>query len=959
MNRSAYLLGTLAVAFGSVVAVALRAFAEAAFLGAYGANQMPWLPIANAAGFAVATLGYDALLRRLRERHVDVGLLVTLGVAAAAAPALLANGAPPVVLVVALAAASQVAGLALWNRVAASVAGRDARRMLPRAGAAVTAGGALAGLGAGGLIPRLGLSFVPYAAAAVTVVVLAIALAQERALVRGGAPGGGAVAATGGAPLGGLQRRLLGALIAVAVLEAVVATVIDLQFLAGVKGRYTGEDVAIALALFYGGTNLVLLVVQATAAPILLVTRSLTFTSAIHPVLVIAAYAGFAAAPGFFGIAGTRTADQVLRLATSRTSQEVSLSAFPPAPRARWKVLLRGAVWPVGAAAAGLVLLALGPTAPARLAVAAIAVAAVWAITARIAARRFQTALAAPLGIAARRREDPRRIDLETLRRWTAAAGGENPKQAALARAALARARVDASDLGDHLRDDDPEVRAAMFEQLVREPVPALRGELKAAIAIEDDDRALAFGIKALALVGDDAGIARGKSRAGLAREVDRAVELAGMRFGAREQLARQVPTLIGTDARWAIELVRTGWLDEVAPIGDALRAAADDRDRRAGAMQMIACLAHVDALPMLVAALESGDRDAITAIERLDAAGARLLAGRLATTPERARAAIARASAGAEHGAPLIAALLDDRDPEVAHAALRVGLAIAGDGGIPATRVAAARETALAALIAHLDARDAAATDASHAGAWSACARAELELATRRCVARLTWTAAVEAAASGRDPAPIAAVARRLVGDAELDRRRALDVAQELETRADALAAIERWLKPAGGSGSAEKLAAFDPWLAKLGAGELAALEPTLEILRGPALFKSLPGPALAQLADRAARRRVDGDLFRAGDPGEEMFVVADGALVAHRPPAPERRIEVGQVVGELAVLTHAPRAATVSADGSAEVLAIDRAAFTAAARRAPELVLGLAATLAGWLAPNRPDLL
>jgi hypothetical protein len=319
---------------------------------------------------------------------------------------------------------------------------------------------------------------------------------------------------------------------------------------------------------------------------------------------------------------------------------------------------------------------------------------------------------------------------------------------------------------------------------------------------------------------------------------------------------------------------------------------------------------------------------------------------------PPLARAAIARAAAGAEHAAPVIGALIDDRDPEVAHAALRTALAIAGSGELPAARVAAAREAALAALVAHLDARDGGA-------AWSDCARAELELATRRCVARLTWTAAVEAASAGRDPAPIAAVARRLVGEREIDRRRALDVAQELETRADALAAIERWMKPAGTSGSAGALAAFDPWLAQLGAGELAALEPDLVTLRRPALFASIAGPALAQLADRATRRRVDGELFRLGDDGSDMFVVASGALLAHRPPASDRRIEPGEVVGELAVLTHAPRAATVTADGTAEVLAIDRPAFTAAARRAPELVLGLASTLAGWLAPNRPDLL
>src|SRR5262249_35794676 len=160
-----------------------------------------------------------------------------------------------------------------------------------------------------------------------TVVVLALVAAQERALVAGGAPGAPATAAPGPAGLSPLQRRLLAALIVVAVLEAIVATVVDLQFLAQLKARYTGDAVAIALALFYGGTNAILFVVQSTAAPHLLVTRSLTFTAAIHPVLVIASYLGFAAAPGFFGIAGTRTSDQVLRLATSRTSQEVSLSA--------------------------------------------------------------------------------------------------------------------------------------------------------------------------------------------------------------------------------------------------------------------------------------------------------------------------------------------------------------------------------------------------------------------------------------------------------------------------------------------------------------------------------------------------------------------------------------------------------------------------------------------------------
>nr|MDQ3365901.1 hypothetical protein [Myxococcota bacterium] len=128
MNRRAFLLGAAMVLFGNLVAVALRSFAEAAFLATYGAKQLPWLLIANAGGFAGATLGYDLITRRARTRVVDLALLGALGVAAAVAPSLLAAGAPPVVLVVGLAAISQVAGLALWNSVAAAVAGRDARR---------------------------------------------------------------------------------------------------------------------------------------------------------------------------------------------------------------------------------------------------------------------------------------------------------------------------------------------------------------------------------------------------------------------------------------------------------------------------------------------------------------------------------------------------------------------------------------------------------------------------------------------------------------------------------------------------------------------------------------------------------------------------------------------------------------------------------------------------------------
>ena len=1036
MNKRAFVLGAAMVLLCNLVAVTLRSYAEASFLAAYGASKLPWLLIANATGFAAATFAYDWITRHAHTRVVDLALLGLLLVTAAVAPALLDAGASPIVLVVALTAASQVAGLALWNRVAASVAGRDARRMLPRAGAAVTLGGAIAGLGAGVLVYRLGVTVLPYIGAVVTAVVLFLAVAQDKALAAGGAPGAAAPAGTSDV-LSDVQRRLLRALIAVAILEGIVATVIDLQFIATLKGRYAGDTLAVAITLFYGGTNAILFVLQVAAVPRILVTRSLPTTASIHPILAIAWYAIFVAAPGFIAIAGTRTTDQILRLATSRTSQEIELSQFPPNPRARWKVLLRGGIWPVGAAFAALVLLLIGPVAirhPNELAASAVGIAIIWFFVAQIAARRFQAALTAPLGIRTHR-EDLRRIDLGTLETWAEVAGGSDANKAALARAAIARARVASSDLEDHLRHDQPAVRAALFEQLARAPAPELRNELRAAVAIEDDDHALALGLKALALSGEDRrevhrALERGRGRAAISREVADALRSAERTLSG-EAIVDEIATLIERDPEWAVAIARahratlsdaalsavlleaaaskgteaskasdasnaarttgdaartTG--DAASTTGDAARANRDaarttgdaasttsdavrsKRDatttaaghtvhdaRRAGALLAIARIGPDATMAALGAALEAGVPGAIAAIATLDADGAAHLATKIHLLSPVARTVIARALAGAPAASSLVGALISDDTPEVAHAALRTALAIARGGGtLPEQPIADAIASALGALLAHLDARDAAAP-------WSACARHELELATRRCVVRLLWAVAVEAAAAGRDPATLAATARHMIGGKEPDRRRALDVVQEMQSgRAEILAVLERWLKPpVPASDTEDTLVALElvaPWLASLGGGELVEIEPRLMALRKSALFATMAGPALAAFATSAVQREVNGPLFAYGDAGDTMLIVMSGAVITQRPGGPARRVESGGVVGELAVLTQAPRAANVIAE-KAVVLEIDRETFSTAARRAPELVLGLSATLAGWIAPERPDIL
>ncbi len=84
------------------------------------------------------------------------------------------------------------------------------------------------------------------------------------------------------------------------------------------------------------------------------------------------------------------------------------------------------------------------------------------------------------------------------------------------------------------------------------------------------------------------------------------------------------------------------------------------------------------------------------------------------------------------------------------------------------------------------------------------------------------------------------------------------------------------------------------------------------------------------------ASQRRVLGDgetLFRQGDEADALYFVSLGRLAVWREEAGARSliryVERGGCVGELALVRRDRRSATVTADGSTEVLAVPRAAF------------------------------
>ena len=105
---------------------------------------------------------------------------------------------------------------------------------------------------------------------------------------------------------------------------------------------------------------------------------------------------------------------------------------------------------------------------------------------------------------------------------------------------------------------------------------------------------------------------------------------------------------------------------------------------------------------------------------------------------------------------------------------------------------------------------------------------------------------------------------------------------------------------------------------------------------LQATPLFAGLPSDALEALVSRLVIVTLEpGDvLFREGDPGDSLYVVVEGevAMQTEGPPRVElARFGPGAFIGEVALMTDQPRAATVAALEPAELIQINRATLAA----------------------------
>jgi CRP-like cAMP-binding protein len=122
------------------------------------------------------------------------------------------------------------------------------------------------------------------------------------------------------------------------------------------------------------------------------------------------------------------------------------------------------------------------------------------------------------------------------------------------------------------------------------------------------------------------------------------------------------------------------------------------------------------------------------------------------------------------------------------------------------------------------------------------------------------------------------------------------------------------------------------------------------LDHLRKVPLLSSCTNRDLQKIASAADEIQVPAGhvLVDQGQTGREAFVIVEGSATVRRNGKKVTTLGPGAVVGELSLLDHGPRTATVIADTDTTVLVVDQRHFLAVLDEVPALAHKLLASLA-----------
>jgi hypothetical protein len=172
-------------------------------------------------------------------------------------------------------------------------------------------------------------------------------------------------------------------------------------------------------------------------------------------------------------------------------------------------------------------------------------------------------------------------------------------------------------------------------------------------------------------------------------------------------------------------------------------------------------------------------------------------------------------------------------------------------------------------------------------------------------------------------------------------------------------------WLERASADDDAFVAACAGAVTARGGGGngmtQRATTMPVIErvlFLRRVPLFDGLAPADLGAIAEVADERSfADGELLASeGELGDELFIVASGTVRVEAGGSEIARRGRGEVLGEISLITHGPRMASLVADGDVRVIRIGRLEFESMIHDRPDIGIGVMRVLAQRFAEARP---
>jgi CRP/FNR family transcriptional regulator, cyclic AMP receptor protein len=130
-----------------------------------------------------------------------------------------------------------------------------------------------------------------------------------------------------------------------------------------------------------------------------------------------------------------------------------------------------------------------------------------------------------------------------------------------------------------------------------------------------------------------------------------------------------------------------------------------------------------------------------------------------------------------------------------------------------------------------------------------------------------------------------------------------------------------------------------------------MASKKASLEHLRNVSLFASCSTKDLQKIAKAGDEITMAAGtmIVDQGQTGREAFIVLDGTVTVKRNGKKVATLGSGTVVGELSLLDHGPRTATVTCETDCTLMLITQRHFSAVLDEVPALAHKLLASLAG----------